>query len=117
MILYGLDEEEIKSRIIKSEPDLIGVSCLFSNRGQETLKICSIAKEAVPDAHVVMGGQHPSGVLELVLEDSIDYIIYGEAENAFLKLINMINNGGNLEEVPQIILKKNQSYWKSPNVD
>jgi len=38
-ILYGLDNQEVFQRIIDSNPDLIGVSCLFSNRGKEALTI------------------------------------------------------------------------------
>ena len=116
-IIYGLSDEDVCRRIQDYDPDLIGVSCLFSNRGFEALNLCRLAREAAPDAFVVLGGQHPSGMPELVQDDNIDCIMYGEADNSFVQLIETINAGGDLRDVSQIILKDGDGYWKSPNND
>ncbi len=113
VILYGLSEDDIRARIRAFNPDMIGVSCLFSNRGKEALRLCEIAKEVVPDSHVVMGGQHPSGFPQLVAQPVIDYMMFGESENALLELIDAINTGGDLSKVSQIILKKGGGHWRS----
>lgn len=121
-ILYGLPEDHIRERIRAFDADLIGVSCLFSNRGKEALRLCQIAKEEIPDAHVIMGGQHPSGYPKLVTYPFIDYMLFGESENSLIELLETINSGGDLSQVSQIILKNNGGYWKSrqlrlPDVD
>jgi len=113
VILYGLSEDQIRARIRAFNPDMIGISCLFSNRGKEALRLCEIAKEEIPDAHVVMGGQHPSGFPQLVTQPYIDYMMFGESENALLELIDTINTGGDLSKVSQIILKKGAGHWRS----
>lgn len=113
-ITYGLSESDIRKRIREFNPDMIGVSCLFSNRGEDALNLCKIAKEEVPDAYVVMGGQHPSGYPVLVLDPNVDLILYGEADMAIVALIEAINKGTDLKEVAQIILKDGDTYWKSP---
>ena len=115
-ILYGLAEENIRERIRGFGPDLVGVSCLFSNRGQEAIRLCQIAKEEAADAHVIMGGQHPSGFPKLVTYPFIDYLMYGESENSLIELIEAINNGSDLSKVSQIILKKDGGYWRSPQM-
>ncbi len=114
-ILYGLSEDEIRQRIRTFNPDMIGVSCLFSNRGREAVRLCEIAKDVIPDAHVVMGGQHPSGFPKLITHEFIDYLMWGESENSLIELLEAINTGGIVNEVSQIILKDlNSSFWKSP---
>jgi magnesium-protoporphyrin IX monomethyl ester (oxidative) cyclase len=116
-ILYGLGDADVRKRIASFDPDLIGVSCLFSNRGREALHLCRLAKEAAPDAHVVLGGQHPSGMPQLVLDPNVDYLMYGEADNSFVQLIQAIDAGGDLREVSQIVLKDGDKFWKSPKND
>lgn len=112
-ILYGLPEDQVRERIRTFNPDLIGVSCLFSNRGKEALRLCAISKEEIPDAHVIMGGQHPSGFPKLVSYPFIDYMMFGESENSLIELLEAINTGSDLSKVSQIILKKDGGYWKS----
>lgn len=120
-ILYGLSEEKIRERIRTFNPDMIGVSCLFSNRGREALRLCQIAKEEIPDAHVILGGQHPSGYPSLILNSYIDYLMYGEAENSLIELIEAINTKSDLKKVSQLILAEDGQIWRScqmrlPNV-
>ena len=115
-ILYGLPEEKIRNRIRVFNPDMIGVSCLFSNRGREALRLCQIAKEELPDAHVILGGQHPSGYPSLVLEPFIDYLMYGEAEDSLIELIEAINTKSDLKKVSQLILKEDGRVWRSPQM-
>ena len=112
-ILYGLSEEAIRNRIRSFNPDLVGVSCLFSNRGAEALNLCKIAREEAPTAHIVLGGQHPTGSPHLIRNPDIDYIIYGEAENALVELIDCINADGNLKNVSQIILEDHGNLFRS----
>lgn len=117
-IVYGLSEERIRQRIRDFNPDMIGVSCLFSNRGREALRLCEIAKDTLPDAHVILGGQHPSGFPELVNMPYIDYLMWGEADHSLLELLHAINNDGDLTQVSQIVLKRpDGGYWKSPQLN
>lgn len=104
-ILYGLDFAQVKERIQRSAPDLVAVSCLFSNRINEVMEICRIAKGLNPDVHVLLGGQHVSGMPETVLADEVDYILRGEADDAVIQLIETINRGGDLRQVDGIVLK------------
>jgi magnesium-protoporphyrin IX monomethyl ester (oxidative) cyclase len=112
--IYGLSGDDIRKRISEYSPDLIGVSCLFSNRAREVLNLCNLVKDQVPDVHLVLGGQHPSGMPSMILDGDIDYILYGEADNSLVKLIAAINDNSNLAEVTQIVLRHENSFWKSP---
>ncbi|MBT4702826.1 MAG: B12-binding domain-containing radical SAM protein [Rhodospirillaceae bacterium] len=116
-ILYGLSDDDVRKRIADFNPDMIGVSCLFSNRGLEAQNLCRLAKETIPDAFVVFGGQHPSGMPQLVIDENIDCIMYGEADRSIIELVETLNTGGDLRDVKQIILQDGDTYWKSPKND
>ena len=61
-VLYGLSIEDTLERIRKYQPDLIGLSLLFSNRVQESNEIIRSIKSEFPDVLIVLGGQHPTGL-------------------------------------------------------
>jgi len=107
-IIYGLSFEECKSRIEKINPDAIGISCLFSNRAEEVLKICEIAKEVSSSIHVFLGGQHPSGMPNLILNKNIDYILTGESDYTLIDLLDKINNGSSVKDVEGIVYEENK---------
>ena len=97
-------------------PDLIGVSCLFSNRGREALELCRLAKDVLPHVPVVLGGQHPSGMPALVTNPAVDFILYGEADEPMVALCDALRRGGDLRDVPQIVLPDGEKFWRSPTV-
>lgn len=78
------------------KPDVIGVGCIFSGAFECAKIIASKAKEFFPDTPVAMGGIHATIFSAEILKecDYIDYVIIGEGEETFLKLIKYLNNGG-----------------------
>ena len=116
-IVYGLGERDIKEWIKKSNPDLIGVSSIISNRSPEVLNICRIAKEVFPDVHIVVGGQHPSGMPEMINDANIDYLLSGEADNTFIELLEAVNKSLNLKEVKGIIIDDAGKIFKNQEKD
>lgn len=112
-IIYGLSFEDCKKRIKEINPDAVGVSCLFSNRAEEVLKICEIVKEVSPDIHVFLGGQHPSGMPGLILNKSIDYLLIGESDHTLIDLLNKINNNEDLKEVEGLVLEENDTIIRT----
>jgi len=59
-VFYGLSFDETIERIRKSNPDVIGVSVLFSNLALEAYRLVKAVKAAFPDKPIVLGGHHPS---------------------------------------------------------
>ena len=116
-IIYGLDDNAIKKKVLEFNPDLIGVSCIFSNRSAEALNICRIAKTTIPDVHVLLGGQHPTGMPELINEKNVDYILSGETDNSILQLIKTVNANDNLLEIDGIIIKRGEKIYKNSKRD
>ncbi|MFH0732134.1 MAG: radical SAM protein [Candidatus Omnitrophota bacterium] len=82
---------------------LVGISCESKNI-EEALKIAVYAKEK--QNIVVMGGLHVSLAKEKILDNiCVDYGIYGDGELSLLKLIEALDEGLPLEDVPGLIYK------------
>jgi magnesium-protoporphyrin IX monomethyl ester (oxidative) cyclase len=114
VVVYGLNNAQIKERIDASQADMVGISCLFSNRGKEALDVCRMVREVSPFAHIAAGGQHFSGITELIKRQELDYILVGEADNSFVDLINAINQQDDLTKVDGIVLYRGKQIWQTP---
>ncbi len=86
-MLLGYTLDDLRKRIARFNPDLLGVS-LFSNKYKTAYRTIECIKNEFPSLKVVVGGPHVSCLREKVLEDclSIDYGIILEGEYALLEL-------------------------------
>ena len=88
IITYGLTDSEIKERIKEFSPDFVGVSCLMSAQAHNAHRMCELAKEVNPSIQTVMGGCHPTALLEMTLKDSnVNHIVIGEGEQSMLDIV------------------------------
>ena len=83
-----LNYKQVKKRIKKFNPDLVGISVFVS----AAIKVCNdyarIVKEANPNCIVVFGGRHPTWEPDDTLKiKEIDFLIRGEGELTFRELI------------------------------
>lgn len=107
-IRYGLSEEKIRERIKRFQPDVVGVSCLFTIMAKSAYRICAIAKELNPDMITFMGGAHPSAMPEEAMaEGTVDYVIPGEGEMTLDHLLKTIERGEDPEKVPGVVFMRN----------
>ena len=94
--------DSITSEIYIRSPDIVGFSTYIWNI-EETLEICQILKLVSPNTKILLGGPEVSfdGVDLLVQNPFIDYIIFGEGEDAFSELIGSVN----LEDIKGLIYR------------
>ncbi|MGD2175916.1 MAG: radical SAM protein [Candidatus Brocadiaceae bacterium] len=78
--------------------DLVGISCTSATapRGYAMARLLKL--KGVP---VAFGGVHPTFMPEEPLKHG-DYVIKGEAEVAFPRLVDVLENGGDLSSVPNL---------------
>ena len=97
----------LAKRIADCAPDVVGISamtlCLF-----DVMKTIETVKEAAPNAKVVLGGPHvhlyPDETIEL---KGVDYLILGEGEVSFVKLLAAITDADKVpfSEVKGLVYK------------
>jgi anaerobic magnesium-protoporphyrin IX monomethyl ester cyclase len=91
IIRYGLTYKEIENKIAAFQPDVVGVSNLFSSGFREAHQVCSLVKNISQDIVTVLGGPHPSALPEQVLQHKeIDFVVMGEGEYSFRDLLRGI---------------------------
>jgi len=85
----NLDIEQIKQEIEAENPDFIGMGP-FTEEIFQAYKIIQLAKSINRNITTVFGGPHPSAMPEETLKEFplVDYVIYGEGEETFFKLVN-----------------------------
>ncbi len=116
-IRYGLSFEQIEQRIRDFNPDMVGISCLFSMQAHNAHKIGQIAKKVSPKIITVMGGAHPTVLAARVLEDAvIDYVVIGEGEHTISQLIDAINTNQDVSRIDGLAYKLNNQIKINPKI-
>ncbi len=104
-ILFGDTFEQFKKVLENLQPDLVGISCILSSRSPSVLKLCEIAKQYNKGIITVVGGHHATALPEHMLKGNVDFVMLGEADLSFPKLIDSLNNNCNLSKVDGIVYK------------
>jgi anaerobic magnesium-protoporphyrin IX monomethyl ester cyclase len=98
---HGLDAEGLSREIRGFNPQVVGVSNLFSAQSGAAHDVCRVVKETDAAILTVMGGAHPSAVPEHVLADAnVDYVIRGEGELPMLHLVEALQRGRRVPDDP-----------------
>ncbi|RLF54067.1 MAG: hypothetical protein DRN37_10735, partial [Thermoplasmata archaeon] len=84
----NLTENELVSRIVKEEPNMVGLNC-STHTFLDAIATLSEVKEKLPDTVLAMGGYHATFAAEYILREypCVDFIIKCEAEHAFVSLL------------------------------
>jgi radical SAM superfamily enzyme YgiQ (UPF0313 family) len=90
--LLNLNNQKLLQKILAEKPDVVGITCLSGSYHEVVELSQMLKKENIP---CVIGGVHPTFLPYQTLVDSkADFVICGEGEIAFLKLLqnNLVNN-------------------------
>ena len=121
--LEGLDIEKImrpiyKDLLKKYDPDLVGISCMFTMSHKRMLSLAKITKELSNQTIVFAGGVHPTSSSEKILRETsnIDFVSLFEADESIPQLISFLNNhNSNIESLRQTAIFFNGKYYETQN--
>jgi anaerobic magnesium-protoporphyrin IX monomethyl ester cyclase len=115
LLTYGLTFNEIGKRIQAFNPDVVGVSCLFSMQYKNAHRVCQIAKETDKNIITLMGGAHPSVLAEETLRDTfVDFVIIGEGEYSAKELLDDLRDNKDVSHIDGIAFKKSDKILINP---
>jgi magnesium-protoporphyrin IX monomethyl ester (oxidative) cyclase len=104
----GLDYFQIKKEIKKFEPDIVGVSTLFSLQANETHNIIDLVKKIDRNIITVVGGSHPTIQPESMLKNkNVDYVIRGEGEYVILEFVRAIEKNQSVNDIRSLSYRSN----------
>lgn len=109
--IYG----DVAKALLSTEPDVVGFTALGCNF-LAVLKIASCLRQLSPETVILLGGPHAT-----VLEDEImnrfaefDVLVRGEAEHTIVPLLDGIERGSDLSDVPGISFRGDNKVYRSP---
>lgn len=91
--LVSFFDDVIDRAIGECDIDIIGISLMFSSSYQFYQDLVFYLQSKFNNAVVVTGGNHATSTADyLIQNDLTDYVIEGEGENAFAKLVEIVYN-------------------------
>lgn len=90
---YQIWKEILKQNIDSFQPDLVGISGMFSTMHQCVIETAQETKQINSNLPIIAGGVHPTQYPKLYLEKcpEIDLLMTHEADISFPNLINLVN--------------------------
>lgn len=111
----GVSYQELKNKIASLMPDILGISCTFTQYAKAAHDLARIAKEISRDIFVVFGGSHASAFYQQVLNDSnVDLVVKGEGEETFLEIINRFEKKDGLEGIAGTVARYGNGIKMNP---
>ena len=112
--IYGIDHEKLKAELSVFQPTIVGVGAM-TQTFESALKTAFAAKEACPDAKVVMGGPHATFQDKEILsqEKVVDIIVRGEGEETLLELAKQPELQ-NINEIKGVTFRKDKQIVQTP---
>jgi radical SAM superfamily enzyme YgiQ (UPF0313 family) len=112
------------SRIIEraqsTQAKLLAVTVMPGPQLKQAISVCRRVKAACPDLAIVWGGYFPTQHAEVVLQSGIvDYVIEGQGEAPFRRLVDTVYRGGALSDVPALGYREGgtiRQTLRAPNV-
>lgn len=111
---YGQTVDAMVERVLAGGARVVGFSVYFSNKVM-SLEVARRIKAKAPDVRVVFGGPtclEFARCLELLREEPVDAVVYGEADKAFPALVDDLERGGTLKARPGVLLRADPATWK-----
>lgn len=101
----------------KKQPDLVGLSSM-AWQFDTCIKIAHLIKELLPGVKIVIGGYHATLMSEetAISQEAqwIDFMIRGEGEEPFRRLVNALAGQDTLAEIPSLSYKVDGVFTHNP---
>ncbi|MCU0852034.1 MAG: cobalamin-dependent protein, partial [Thermoplasmata archaeon] len=113
----NLSQDELVSRVKSERPDVFGINC-STHTFLSTIETLRRLRDEIPDTKLVLGGFHATFAAERILKDYpfVDYIVKGEAERSFPKLLDSIDADKRPSDVEGICFADDGRMVCSPSV-
>ncbi len=96
---YGLSNDEIIRRVVKFNPDLVGITCLSTSQFSQTVAVAKAIK-LYRDIPIIVGGNHPSlNYNDAIRHGCFDCIVRGEGEERILEVLEGYYKTGCLPQI------------------
>ena len=112
---FGASWSKLENDIIKKSPDIIGITNLFRENTEETIKTIKIIRKVLPDSLIVVGGPNATTMPEYLFERApeLDFLCLGDGENAMLDIIRFSKGEIKKNEISNVMFIQNNKTIKT----
>ncbi len=104
----------------KIQPDLVGLSAM-AWQFKTCIKLIKLIRRSMPEVKIVIGGYHATLMYEEIADSDesllIDFIVRGEGEDAFRRLVNALTGRDRLADIPSLSFKEGHRFIHNPRAD
>ena len=99
--VVGKEREALLATVVGMEPDAVALSVYIWNI-EEIKRLLPRLRAALPSIPIILGGPEVSYVVEKTLREmpEADYVLSGEGEEPFARLLDVLAEGGDIASVP-----------------
>jgi anaerobic magnesium-protoporphyrin IX monomethyl ester cyclase len=111
----GIGWEALGTAITQANADLIGIT-VYTPYVPEVTRAVHIAREAAPQALIVLGGPHVTFTAEETLGTipQVDVVARGEGDQILVKLARALDTGTDKQHVPGITFRRDGQIIETP---
>jgi len=111
---FGAAPATVAAAVAREQPDMVGISSLFSPYYREVLSCAAAIRELLP-VPIVVGGSHVSCAPETILASPhVDFVIRGEGERPLVELLRTWQRGGPYDRVVNLGWKRDGQMIFNP---
>lgn len=106
-VKVGLSDKEIEKIIDHFNPDLVGITSMFTAFANDAHSLAALIKRINPKIKIVLGGAHASISPELSIKDkNIDIVVRGEGEITLWGIIQALEKKKSYFNIAGTVVKK-----------
>ncbi|MBV8751759.1 MAG: B12-binding domain-containing radical SAM protein [Hyphomicrobiales bacterium] len=115
----GLADDVVLTELLTFGPRVVGISVLYDLQLASAIILSKRLKAALPGVVIVFGGPLASAISELLLSTFpfIDCVIEGEGESALARLVEAVEVGTELGEVPALVHRGVNGIVRNPRAE
>lgn len=119
----GVWKSVLKQAISDFRPDIVGITCMFTQTHRSTVNVCNEIKHLWPKLPVALGGVHITNSFvnektsSILIDDlaKVDIFFLYEAELAFKQFIKVVNGQIPVHELAQVFFNSSAKKHYFPN--
>ncbi len=95
-------------------PHIVGISCLHALEYDRVLEAAREVRRVIPDAFILVGGHAAMAFCKPLEDESIDAITLDDGEEVVPSLVEALETGAPLSEVPALRLRTADGWFDTP---
>ena len=107
-LAMNASDRSYREALVHYQPDLIGFTAAFYSSIPAVLNAAKISKEIYPHVPILVAGALATFMGHELLSCSanIDYVVRGEGERPFLRLLEMLSNKCEINDIPALTFRR-----------